>query len=264
MDSKIAVTEYVDNSGFITTKKVTKLKVKEPNGKYVDAMRTERTVETYQVSTSDGLHQIKYNEKNVYKLNDGKSMTEYVGHHGEKIQILRDKKGKILEEKYIKSGKGSGPDNASGLDELDEVKTKLLAQWYRDYLKLCKKYNVLPLNIEAGDAALCHYRDLLLRDTDYIEFLSHLKILEYRASYDPDAAARLMRLNGLGFDIEEIAGIFRNVREEEGIESLKEYVENLCFRLPEYEKTIMDIYQYVQPKNANAYNRACNQFYEIA
>lgn len=230
VDSKITVTE----SGYTTTKQ----KVKGPNGKYVDVMRTKRTEIPFETRFWHGdgcYHEIAVTEKNVYKLNDGKSMTEYVGNNGDKLQIIRDKKGKVIEEKYIgvaKPGGASGPD-----------KIKLLEQWYIDYLELCKKYNMSPLSGEAGSGAFSHYRDLLLRDTDYIEFLSLLDTLKYRAKYNCDAAVRLMNLRGFGFDTYEIENILREVLNTQGIESLKKYVENLCFELPDYEYKIKDIFQ---------------------
>ena len=52
------------------------------------------------------------------------------------------------------------------------LEIELLEQWYINYLNLCKKYNMRPLSGEAGSGAFSHFRDLLLRDTDYIEFLS--------------------------------------------------------------------------------------------
>ena len=251
VDSQIAVTEHVDNMGYIT--KVTKQKVKEPNGKYVDVIRTKHSERAYPVQTSDGFYEILCSEKNVYKLNNGKSMTEYVGKDGDKIQILRDKKGKILEEIYI------GPDKTSGPDEL---KIKLLEQWYINYLNLCKKYNMRPLSGEAGSGAFSHFRDLLLRDTDYIEFLSLLNTLKYRAQYNSDAAVRLMLLDGLRFEAYEIEKILRGVLEKKGIDALEKYVEKLCFRLPDYEEKIINIFQNLQQEIARS--KARNPIYVMA
>lgn len=233
VEQKITVTEHRAPNSYCVYTTVNKQKVKAPNGKYIDVKRTIKG-DYGTISTSDGSYSlISCKEKNVYKLKNGNSMTEFIDYNGDKIQIIRNPKGQIIKEEFISSASSgaNGP-------KPTPPSIKLLEQWFIDYKALCKKYGLSPLNGDTGSGTWQHYQDLLLRDTDYIEFLSTLKTLKYRAQYDTDAGIRLLRLNGLGFDIQIIKQLLTKVMNEQGRDQLANYVETLCFKLPEYEYEI--------------------------
>lgn len=89
------------------------VKLKKPigkNGKYVDVMRTKSCDGLY-IKTTYGNKLYNCTEKNVYRLKDGGSITEYVGAGGDRLQIHRDKKGNVLNEffKPARDGSSSSP-----------------------------------------------------------------------------------------------------------------------------------------------------------
>ena len=112
IDQKVSVTEHFD-AYEDTVSYVIKHKVKGKNGKYKDVQRTIRKNIGEVSIPEEGYTIHNCNQKNVYKLKDGNSLTEYVGSEGDKIQVVLDKKGNLVSRKYVaKPSSSSEPPSA--------------------------------------------------------------------------------------------------------------------------------------------------------
>ncbi len=147
------------------------------------------TVQKFYAKNKDGNYELVQKEiiniennniKTVSRLEDGN--TQIVDENkSRKIVTIRDKKGNILsEETYIKK---------SGAPKPPEPPTqKVLATWYVNYLKLCKKYGQTPRICGVKGGAWDHFYELCLRDTDKEAYNRYLRLRAYRARYDEKAA----------------------------------------------------------------------------
>jgi hypothetical protein len=127
--------------------------------------------------------------KEVIQLENGNSKTTISTEESRRI-IIRDKKGKILEDYTVKP-KGTKDPDAPKPPELKAIIVhsgqKALAPWYVNYLKLCEKYHVTPYGTEAGSGAWKHFQEILLWDTDKEAYWRYVDLQKYRARYDADA-----------------------------------------------------------------------------
>ena len=103
--------------------------------------------------------------------------------------VIRDKKGNIIDESKIKTPKSRKPKSPKGTvgtkgTEGAQDTNVLLASWYKDYLKLCEKYDVTPRACGVKGGAGDHYFELCLRRNDPQAYERYLRIQEYRAKYD--------------------------------------------------------------------------------
>ncbi len=64
---------------------------------------------------------------------------------------------------------------------------KLLAPWYKDYLRLCKMCNVSPRLCGVKGGAWDHYYELSLRVYDPDGYKSYIAIRKYRSQYNEKA-----------------------------------------------------------------------------
>lgn len=184
------VESYLDNGP--TSVKI----VYEPDGKVVYGNGTTKFYE----KNDKGKYVIsrrrkagKRIEKIVEQREDCSTTTIFNNYEGTKQVIVRDKKGNIL------SDKTSGPDKLNV--ELFEThkKQKIFADWYVNYLELCKKYGVEPRKIGAWD----HFYELRMLSTDSKEYENYIRLRSYRAKYD--LKAKLMEIFDSEFDKNYVA-----------------------------------------------------------
>lgn len=96
--------------------------------------------------------------------------------------VIKDKKGNIISSETIdKSRRPKKPDSP------DAPMGKLLAPWYKDYLRLCKMCNVSPRLCGVKGGAWDHYYELSLRVYDPDGYKSYIAIRKYRSQYNEKA-----------------------------------------------------------------------------
>lgn len=96
--------------------------------------------------------------------------------------VIKDKKGNIISSETIdKSRRPKKPDSP------DAPMGKLLAPWYKDYLRLCKMCNVSPRLCGVKGGAWDHYYELSLRVYDPDGYKSYISIRKYRSQYNEKA-----------------------------------------------------------------------------
>jgi hypothetical protein len=127
--------------------------------------------------------------KEVIQLENGNSKTTISTEESKRV-IIRDKKGKVLEDYTVKP-KGTKDPDAPKPPELKAIIVhcgqKALAPWYVNYQKLCEKYHTTPYGTEAGSGAWKHFQELLLLDTDKKAYREYMNLQKYRARYDTEA-----------------------------------------------------------------------------
>lgn len=96
--------------------------------------------------------------------------------------VIKDKKGNIISSETIeKSRRPKKPDSP------DAPMGKLLAPWYKDYLRLCQMCNVSPRLCGVKGGAWDHYYELSLRVYDPDGYKSYIAIRKYRSQYNEKA-----------------------------------------------------------------------------
>lgn len=96
--------------------------------------------------------------------------------------VIKDKKGNIISSETIdKSRRPKKPDSP------DAPMGKLLAPWYKDYLRLCQMCNVSPRLCGVKGGAWDHYYELSLRVYDPDGYKSYISIRKYRSQYNEKA-----------------------------------------------------------------------------
>lgn len=96
--------------------------------------------------------------------------------------VIKDNKGNIISSETIdKSRRPKKPDSP------DAPMGKLLAPWYKDYLRLCKMCNVSPRLCGVKGGAWDHYYELSLRVYDPDGYKSYIAIRKYRSQYNEKA-----------------------------------------------------------------------------
>ncbi len=163
-------TTYTENGKFSTkrTRNLTteKFYVKNENGEYILAQK--QVVDRANDMT-----------KTVTRLEDGKTNITVEDRHKKGITI-RDKKGNVIsEETFVKRG-GKTPPSAEP--------PKMLAEWYVNYLELCKKCGESPRICGIPGGAWDHFRELNMKVYDPEAYEAYIRLRTYRARYDERAA----------------------------------------------------------------------------
>lgn len=96
--------------------------------------------------------------------------------------VIKDKKGNIISSETIDK-----PSRPKKPDSPDAPMGKLLAPWYKDYLRLCKMCNVSPRLCGVKGGAWDHYYELSLRVYDPDGYKSYISIRKYRSQYNEKA-----------------------------------------------------------------------------
>ena len=96
--------------------------------------------------------------------------------------VIKDKKGNIVSSETIDK-----PSRPKKPDSPDAPMGKLLAPWYKDYLRLCKMCNVSPRLCGVKGGAWDHYYELSLRVYDPDGYKSYIAIRKYRSQYNEKA-----------------------------------------------------------------------------
>ena len=96
--------------------------------------------------------------------------------------VIKDKKGNIISSETIDK-----PSRPKKPDSPDAPMGKLLAPWYKDYLRLCKMCNVSPRLCGVKGGAWDHYYELSLKVYDPDGYESYMRIRKYRAQYNEKA-----------------------------------------------------------------------------
>lgn len=96
--------------------------------------------------------------------------------------VIKDKKGNIISSETIDK-----PSRPKKPDSPDAPMGKLLAPWYKDYLRLCKMCNVSPRLCGVKGGAWDHYYELSLRVYDPDGYKSYIAIRKYRSQYNEKA-----------------------------------------------------------------------------
>lgn len=161
---ELKTTVINDEYGNMTTK----LSAKNKNGNY-------ELIQRETVNINDRTSKL------VEQLEDGTSKTT-VSNDYEKVVTIRDKKGNIISEERFNKYNPEPPKPAE---------VKVLASWYQEYLRLCKKYGVQPRICGVKGGAWDHFYELNLRETNPEAYQSYIRIREYRARYDE--TARIMQ-----------------------------------------------------------------------
>ena len=145
--------------------------------------------------------------KTVERLSDGNTKITKENAYSKKV-IIMDKKGNIIFQDEIGS---------SGAPKPPEVKVLVLADWYMNYQKLCKKYDVTPRACGPG-GAWDHYYELCLKENDAEAYASYLRRRAHQAGYNEKAklAEFLDKLEAGNLDVKNLT--------EDDIEFLKYYV----------------------------------------
>lgn len=95
--------------------------------------------------------------------------------------VIKDKKGNIISSEIIdKSSRPKKPDSPAPMG-------KLLAPWYKDYLRLCKMCHVSPRLCGVKGGAFDHYYELSLKVYDPDGYESYMRIRKYRIQYNEKA-----------------------------------------------------------------------------
>lgn len=203
-NQKVSVTEHFDKYGDDASY-VVKHKVKGKNGKYVDVKRTVKK-DFGDMHTADGDVYNIY-EKNVYKLENGNSLTEYVGMEEDKILILRDKKGKVLSKKLVRGSQPSPPPD----------------------------YDECSVFVRVSDNAI--------KNADKTALRALIEQLEYKAITDSKAAMRLIELTG--FDSRQIDTLFRNALMNNNKACAEKILTGLIKKFPEQKSELINLYKEV-------------------
>ena len=96
--------------------------------------------------------------------------------------VIKDNKGNIISSETIdKSRRPKKPDSP------DAPMGKLLAPWYKDYLRLCKMCHVSPRLCGVKGGAFDHYYELSLKVYDPDGYESYMRIRKYRIQYNEKA-----------------------------------------------------------------------------
>lgn len=96
--------------------------------------------------------------------------------------VIKDNKGNIISSETIdKSRRPKKPDSP------DAPMGKLLAPWYKDYLRLCKMCHVSPRLCGVKGGAWDHYYELSLKVYDPDGYESYMRIRKYRIQYNEKA-----------------------------------------------------------------------------
>lgn len=96
--------------------------------------------------------------------------------------VIKDKKGNIVSSETIDK-----PSRPKKPDSPDAPMGKLLAPWYKDYLRLCQMCNVSPRLCGVKGGAWDHYYELSLRVYDPDGYKSYISIRKYRSQYNEKA-----------------------------------------------------------------------------
>ena len=96
--------------------------------------------------------------------------------------VIKDKKGNIISSETIDK-----PSRPKKPDSPDAPMGKLLAPWYKDYLRLCQMCNVSPRLCGVKGGAWDHYYELSLRVYDPDGYKSYIAIRKYRSQYNEKA-----------------------------------------------------------------------------
>ena len=96
--------------------------------------------------------------------------------------VIKDKKGNIISSETIDK-----PSRPKKPDSPDAPMGKLLAPWYKDYLRLCQMCNVSPRLCGVKGGAWDHYYELSLRVYDPDGYKSYISIRKYRSQYNEKA-----------------------------------------------------------------------------
>ncbi len=96
--------------------------------------------------------------------------------------VIKDKKGNIVSSETIDK-----PSRPKKPDSPDAPMGKLLAPWYKDYLRLCQMCNVSPRLCGVKGGAWDHYYELSLRVYDPDGYKSYIFIRKYRSQYNEKA-----------------------------------------------------------------------------
>ena len=96
--------------------------------------------------------------------------------------VIKDKKGNIVSSETIDK-----PSRPKKPDSPDAPMGKLLAPWYKDYLRLCKICHVSPRLCGVKGGAFDHYYELSLKVYDPDGYKSYIAIRKYRSQYNEKA-----------------------------------------------------------------------------
>lgn len=96
--------------------------------------------------------------------------------------VIKDKKGNIISSETIDK-----PSRPKKPDSPDAPMGKLLAPWYKDYLRLCQMCNVSPRLCGVKGGAWDHYYELSLRVYDPDGYKSYIAIRKCRSQYNEKA-----------------------------------------------------------------------------
>lgn len=96
--------------------------------------------------------------------------------------VIKDKKGNIISSETIDK-----PSRPKKPDSPDAPMGKLLAPWYKDYLRLCQMCNVSPRLCGVKGGAFDHYYELSLKVYDPDGYESYISIRKYRSQYNEKA-----------------------------------------------------------------------------
>lgn len=188
--------EYIDATGKLSNE------VRYENDKIVRTSYNEGVGKTSfiynKVSGTTTMKRYEVDEKGKYKLvsrevdNPITSTTITVEHKDNgltqittenpdvRMIVIKDKKGKVISTETIdKFNPPTKPDSPEA--------PKLLASWYKDYLRLCEMFHVAPRPCGVTGGAGDHYYELCLRVKDPDGYKSYVAIRNYRAQYNEKA-----------------------------------------------------------------------------
>lgn len=149
--------------------------------------------------------------------------------------VIKDKKGNIVSSETIDK-----PSRPKKPDSPDAPMGKLLAPWYKDYLRLCQMCNVSPRLCGVKGGAFDHYYELSLKVYDPDGYESYMRIRKYRAQYNEKAQLLevLDNLDNGGFRVplsmSEISKIKKLIESGELSDSTVKSLENLITETKAY------------------------------
>ena len=149
--------------------------------------------------------------------------------------VIKDKKGNIVSSETIDK-----PSRPKKPDSPDAPMGKLLAPWYKDYLRLCQMCNVSPRLCGVKGGAFDHYYELSLKVYDPDGYESYMRIRKYRAQYNEKAQLLevLDNLDNGGFRVplsmSEISKIKKLIESGELSDSTVKSLENLIAETEAY------------------------------